>query len=223
LTYLAMRDRDTRTAAQSTVPARPVPSAPLESQAPASSERMAVEPAMAEHGAHDELAATLPTPPTTGDYEDYKDIDKETDPERIRWRTMRMALQDYRAVEHKDSRGVDERGLLDFTLATILHEQGRGEVPDTKKRLREKKNDEYYMICNGEAYLFSAQEFPEYANWIEYNLASDAYAASVRQKKTWSGPIPYFDEHNFVWLEQLAADTLAKFAKDHPECKPLNK
>jgi hypothetical protein len=184
---------------------------------------MAIEPATAGHDAHDELAAPLPATATTGDYEDYKDIDKETDPNRIRWRTMRMALQEYRKVEHKDSRGANERSLLDFTIATILHEQGRGEVPDIKKRLREKKNDESYLICNGEAYLLSAQEFPEYISWIDYNRASDAYAEAVREKKPWSGPIPYFDEHNFVWLEQLAAETLAKFEKDHPECKPLNK
>jgi hypothetical protein len=223
VTYLAMRDGDLGTSAETQTQARPAPGAAVESPAPARSERSAIEPSGAESGAHDALAAAPSTSPAAGDYEDYKDIDKETDPERIRWRTMRMALQEYRKIEHKNSRGADERSLLDFTLATILHEQRRGEVPDMKKRLREKKNDEYYMICNGEAYLFSAQEFPEYTNWVEYNRSSDAYAAAVREKTPWSGPIPYFEDNSFVWLEQLAADTLAKFTKDHPECKPPNK
>jgi len=221
LTYLALRNRDTFTVAESSIPASSAPSAALEPRAPARSERMAIEPVTAESGARVELAASPPTP--SADYEDYKDIEKETDPERIRWRTMRMALQEYRKVEHKDSQGAAEASLRDLTIATILHEQGRGEVPDMKKRLREKKNDEGYLVCNGEAYLFSNQEFPEYISWIEYNLASDEYEASIREKRPWSGPIPYFDEHLFVWLDQLAADTLAKFQKNHPQCTPTGR
>lgn len=159
-----------------------------------------------------------------GDFEDYKDIDKETDPDRLRWRTMRMTLQEYRKKEKKVPLGVEERGLLDTTLAMLLHEQGRGELnPDLKLRLRQKRNDEYFMVFNGEGFLFSASEFPEYVNWVEYNRNLDEYQSAIRHGRQWSRPIPAFDESNFVWLENMASSTLKTFESNHPQCKPTSK
>ncbi len=143
--------------------------------------------------------------PTAGEL-DLKDIEKETDPNRVKWRVLRYSLQEYRKLTHKDARGPREAGLVCDSVATLLQLSGRDQDPDWSASAPE---GQYYMINNGRGYSWSVGEFPEYDAWRRFTMFDmERYSAAKLKNPGLEPQLPHFDQSYFELIELRAVEAI---------------